>query len=359
MHYSTPKGVDDDDGTVTLQDRYTDDSMNRPSLDDMDHLTLIEGEQEDGITRIRFQRTRSVDCDDSSGHDLAVSQGTSRVIYAWNDQDGDADDADSIRYHGTTQRGSQSVNLWYGESGEVELEDDVDFIDLTMTNWSVSSEDTTYICKLFELPIFEETQHVVMFEPIVEEGNEGTVHHVTFYSCPEDRVNGTVLDTHAGVCDEWHELNMPSEDCRDSRLEYAWAIGGKAQYYPKVAGLPMSGDSNFHYVFMVMHYDVEYHLFISYDFSGIIEGMFLEYSFVNSYQVKWSEFCVFLESGTTFGYCGFIGSTNVVYTHSASVRCGYADAGYPKRTESTIHCARHCEHAQGILSLGLHETNTG
>merc|ERR1719385_441612 len=106
--------VDDDDGSVVLQDRYTDDSMNTPLIDDEDHLTLIEGEEEDGITRIRFQRTRTLDCDDTSGHDMAVAQGTSRVIYAWNDNDGDEDDADSIDYHGANQRGAQSVNLWYG-----------------------------------------------------------------------------------------------------------------------------------------------------------------------------------------------------------------------------------------------------
>merc|ERR1719195_2062519 len=116
--------VDDNDGSVILQDRYTGDSQSRPTLDDVDHLTLIEGEQENGITRIRFQRTRTLDCDDESGHDMAVSQGTSRVIYAFHDDDGDADDETAISYHGSN-RGSQSVNLWYGEGSEVELEDDV------------------------------------------------------------------------------------------------------------------------------------------------------------------------------------------------------------------------------------------
>ena len=124
--------VDDADGTVTLQDRYTGDSMTTPSLDDEDHLTLIEGEQVDGITRVRFQRTKTLDCDDTSGHDLAVSQGTSRVIYAWNDEDGDTDDEDSVNYHGTAQRGSQSLNMWYGEGSTVELEDDVEYIDFVV-----------------------------------------------------------------------------------------------------------------------------------------------------------------------------------------------------------------------------------
>ena len=119
--------VDDDDGTVTLQDRYVEGSNGRPSLDDESNLVLIEGEQEDGITRIRFQRTKTVDCDDTSGHDRAVDQGTSRVIYAYNHNDGDANDSDSIQYHGASQRGSQSVDLWYGQSAQVELEDDVDY----------------------------------------------------------------------------------------------------------------------------------------------------------------------------------------------------------------------------------------
>jgi len=246
--------VDDNDGSVVLQDRYTDDSMSTPSIDDEDHLTLIEGEQEDGITRIRFQRTRTLDCDDESGHDMAVSQGTSRVIYAYHDDDGDEDDADSIAYHTSSQRGSQSVNLWYGESSTVELEDDVEYFDLRMSNWSVSSEDTEYVCKLIELPTFNDTQHVVMIEPLIESGNEGTVHHIVFYVCPETWIYDDVDDTHQSDCDEWEE-NMPSEDCGGARMEYAWAIGGGKHYYPEVAGLPMSGDSSFHFVYMQIHYD--------------------------------------------------------------------------------------------------------
>jgi len=258
--------VDDDDGSVTLQDRYTGDSMTRPSLDDEDHLTLIEGEQKDGITRIRFQRTRTLDCDDASGHDMAVTQGTSRVIYAWNDNDGDEDNANSIDYHGANQRGAQSVNLWYGEGDVVELEDDVDFFDLTFTNWSVSSNETSYICKVFELPSFNDTQHAVMVAPIVEAGNEGTVHHILMYSCPTDSINGTIDDSHQRDCEEWE--NMPSPDCRFAQMTVAWAIGGGDLYFPEEAGLPLSGDSSFHYAFLEIHYDNPEHRSDIVDSSG-------------------------------------------------------------------------------------------
>ncbi len=82
-----------------------------------------------------------LDCDNASGQDMAVTQGTSRVIYAFHEDDGDADDADSISYHGSN-RGSDSVNMWYGEGDTVELEDDVDYFDLTMTNWSMAAVET-------------------------------------------------------------------------------------------------------------------------------------------------------------------------------------------------------------------------
>jgi len=264
--------VDDSDGTVTLQDRYTADSMTTPSLDDVDDLELVGGEQEDGITRLRFQRTRSLDCDDTSGHDMAVSHGTSRVIYAWNDHDGDSHDADSIAYHGATQRGTKSVNLWYGESHSqgmaLELEDDADFVELTMTNWSVSTNETEYVCKVFKLPTFNDTQHVVKFQPLIEAKNEAIVHHIVGYACSTSDVYGEVDDTHQMTCDEW-DTNMPSEDCRSARLQYGWAVGGGDQYFPEEAGLPMGGDTDFHYFFMEMHYDNPEHRDDIIDSSGV------------------------------------------------------------------------------------------
>ena len=246
--------VDDVNGSVVVQDRYTGGSQSTPILDDVDHLTLIEGEQKDGITRIRFQRTRSLDCNDTSGHDMAVTQGTSRVIYAWNDNDGDINDPNSIDYHGATQRGTQSVNLWYGEGHdhEVQLEDDVDYFDLTVSNWSVAPMETEYACKLFEIPTFNATQHVVMFDPLIGD----LVHHMTVFVCPEDWVYvDTVNDSHQMRCEDWD--TRISRDCRGYRLTAAWAVGGGAQRYPEEAGLPIGGDSDFRYAFMSVHYDVE------------------------------------------------------------------------------------------------------
>ena len=56
MHYSDIflGWVSDSDGSVVLQDRYVEGTNSRPALDDENNLVLIEGEQEDGITRIRY-----------------------------------------------------------------------------------------------------------------------------------------------------------------------------------------------------------------------------------------------------------------------------------------------------------------
>jgi hypothetical protein len=247
--------VSDEDGSVTLQDRYVEGTNSRPLVDEESNLVLIEGEQENGITRIRFQRTKSVDCGDTSGHDRAVAQGTSRVIYAYNHNDGDEDDADSIDYHGANQRGSQSVDLWYGQGTEVELEDDVAYFDVVMSNYSMPAVDTQYVCKLIKLPTFSETQHMVMFEPLIQKENEGSVHHIILYGCPKDWVSDTPDDSHVHICDD-AATNMPSKDCRQSGIApFGWAVGGGNQYLPKEAGIKVGGDVDFHYAWLELHYD--------------------------------------------------------------------------------------------------------
>jgi len=239
----------DDDG-VHLEDRFTDDTLNAPQLDATQNIELIEGEQEDGITRIRFARSKSNACD--TEEDTAVTIGTSRVIYAWNNAD--PVDGEPV-YHGTLNRGSQSVNLDGGQAVVVELEDDVESIELLMDEWEVANDDDTeYVCRLLKLPEFDERQHIVAIEPIIQSGNEGTVHHILMYMCPEDDITENATIGGQEVCDDW-ETNMPSPDCRAGRIEFGWAVGGTASYFPEEAGMPFGGDHPFKYVFMEMHYD--------------------------------------------------------------------------------------------------------
>ena len=99
---------------------------------------------------------------------------------------------------------------------------------------------------------------MVMFEPLIEKGNEGSVHHMGLWGCPDDWVYDTVgAGDWMGPCDEG-TLNMPSEDCRLSGIApYGWTVGGGNQYLPSEAGFRVGGDTNFTYAWLEIHYDVE------------------------------------------------------------------------------------------------------
>ena len=67
--------IDDNDGNVYLQDRYTIE-RSTPLYDINQNLTLIEGEQIDGMTRLRFKRPKYT-CDPD---DMSLSKGTTRCV---------------------------------------------------------------------------------------------------------------------------------------------------------------------------------------------------------------------------------------------------------------------------------------
>eukprot|EP00486_Rosalina_sp_Unknown_P000343 CAMPEP_0201566820 /NCGR_PEP_ID=MMETSP0190_2-20130828/6909_1 /ASSEMBLY_ACC=CAM_ASM_000263 /TAXON_ID=37353 /ORGANISM="Rosalina sp." /LENGTH=636 /DNA_ID=CAMNT_0047986057 /DNA_START=57 /DNA_END=1964 /DNA_ORIENTATION=+ len=241
----------DDDGNAYLQDRYTT-GRTTPLYDSNQNLTLISGEEVDGMTRLRWTRPK-YSCD---GDDMSLSKGTTRLIWAFHStQDPEEECFDggsgSITYH--TNKGTQSINLDSGVPEEIELEDDVETLDFVMDNVAVPATDTTYYCKLFKVPHFNDTQHMVKFSTIVEEGNEAVVHHIVVYDCPEyvATQDHEVLE---GDCDAEH-TNMPSRQCRGERIIFVWAVGGNDVYLPEVAGMALSGDSDIHYMLLEMHYD--------------------------------------------------------------------------------------------------------
>ena len=88
---------------------------------------------------------------------------------------------------------------------------------------------------LFELPRFDEAQHVVRVDPVVEPmENEGVVHHILLYYCPEQFINETDVGE-SWVCDEMEE-NMAPYQCRGTVVFAAWAIGGSNFYFPENVG---------------------------------------------------------------------------------------------------------------------------
>ena len=183
---------------------------------------------------------------------------THRLLWAFHatqEPEKECFDAESSSILPHTNKGSQSINLDSGVPKEVELEDDVESLDFLMDNVIVPSTHTTYYCKLFEIPYFNDTQHIVKYETIVDEGNEAVVHHMLVFDCPV-YIAETHHDATEGECDDF-SINMPSLFCRRGILLYGWAVGGSDIYLPKIGGIPLSGSSDTHYILMEMHYDVK------------------------------------------------------------------------------------------------------
>ena len=176
------------------------------------------------------------------------------AFHATDDPDTECFESGSIVFH--TNQGSQSLNLDSGIPQEIELEDDIISFEFTMDNIVVPSTVTTYYCKLFEIPYFNDTHHIVRISTIIEEGNEALVHHMTVYDCPRYIADQDHQFTE-GICDDF--ANMPLIGCTGGkRVLLTWAIGGtKDLYMPINAGTPISGASNTHYIMIEIHYDVK------------------------------------------------------------------------------------------------------
>ena len=188
--------VDDTSGDVYLQDRYAE-GRSVPVLDDNDDLTFLEGSQESDITYIRFIR-KNYPCD-RNGQDVDVSIGTSRIVWAYNENDPTEVefDSSSVEWHGSDGMGVKSVNLLTETSSGASIDyNNTMYADIRMPSTSVPDDsDTTYYCGLVSLPRLNTTHHIVSIDALIDEGNEAVVHHMIMYHCPATVVN----ESHIGL----------------------------------------------------------------------------------------------------------------------------------------------------------------
>uniref|UniRef100_A0A3Q2LGW7 Dopamine beta-hydroxylase n=1 Tax=Equus caballus TaxID=9796 RepID=A0A3Q2LGW7_HORSE len=112
----------------------------------------------------------------------------------------------------------------------------------------VPGQETTYWCYITELPDGFPRHHIVMYEPIVTEGNEALVHHMEVFQC-------------ATEFESFPQFNGPCDSkMKPSRLNYcrhvlaAWALGAKAFYYPEEAGLAFGGAGSSRFLRLEVHY---------------------------------------------------------------------------------------------------------
>ena len=184
--------VDDSSNDIYLQDRYAE-SRSVPVYDEQQDLTYLEGSQEDDMTYMHF--IRQINPCDPNDEDVDIAIGTSRVLWAYNEDDPTEEmfDSSSVVWHGSSGSGSKSVNLLINTKSGVDLDyDNLMYTDLRMPSTLVPSDsDTTYYCGVVELPKLDTTHHIVAIDALVDEGNEAVVHHMLMYHCPASSVNAS------------------------------------------------------------------------------------------------------------------------------------------------------------------------
>ncbi|KAF6023516.1 hypothetical protein EB796_018164 [Bugula neritina] len=152
-----------------------------PLVDSSQDVSLVSASEVNGVTSVTFKRKINT-CDDE---DAVIMTSTTRLIYAFGDTDPTNNVLSSLNYHGATNRGVKSVYLLDTASKipDDSLPDDLQYFDLTVTNYHVPATDTTYYCAFHDPPELETKHHILSIEPLITEGNEALVHHMLLYAC--------------------------------------------------------------------------------------------------------------------------------------------------------------------------------
>ncbi|XP_066264864.1 DBH-like monooxygenase protein 1 homolog isoform X2 [Branchiostoma lanceolatum] len=238
------------DGQAHLTDRYAVENS-LPPEDESQDWELLSGYENDTHTVLRFKRKLQT-CD---VRDRVINKDTVRLLWAWNDEDPVQDSGPSgPTYHGTNRGARSTMLLWTGVK-ETTLPDNVLTHDLTMANLIIPAKQTTYWCKIVELPKLDRKHHLIMVSPMITPGNEGMVHHMDFYLCHQPPNMTGIPHDHTGH--DCADPNMPSEwnGCFMGSMLATWTIGGLNFMMPDHVGYPMGEDGDTEYVLMQTHYD--------------------------------------------------------------------------------------------------------
>nr|XP_015922103.2 DBH-like monooxygenase protein 1 isoform X2 [Parasteatoda tepidariorum] len=220
-----------------------------PIIDSRADWTLLSGSENDTHTSLTIKRKLDT-CD---YEDMKIDDSTIRLIYAYSDVDPSSEH--DLQYH-QNKRGAKSVLLLQPNKERLQPMDTSKYYhwDLFSQNFEIKSDfHTMYWCKIYKAPRVNEKHHIVMVEPIVEEGNEQYVHHLVLYECvgadPDE------FDPH--VQQRGHECrtpNMPDQFNKCDGVAVAWAIGGESLIFPEHVGLPID-PGNPKYYLLEFHYD--------------------------------------------------------------------------------------------------------
>lgn len=225
-----------------LTDRFAD-AKRRPPLDKENNYVLTGFEESDKKTVLRFNRKFDT-CDP---RDMKIEQGTTKVVFAYHTEDPKSED--DISQH--TFRGSRSILLLNNLDKKQVNETGWKEFSVMTYNVTIPKKHTTYWCSLMKAPEIKTKHHITKFEPYIQKGNEGIVHHLVVYGC-----QGNFNDSHYGPGFDCGDPNMPLKECyQSSGIVAAWGVGGEAFYYPPKTGYPIGTEDSPNNYFLEIHYD--------------------------------------------------------------------------------------------------------
>ncbi|XP_054708790.1 DBH-like monooxygenase protein 1 homolog [Uloborus diversus] len=244
-------------GKVFLQDRYAH-KNGLPLLDDQADWELLSGFENNTHTVLEVSRKFDT-CDPQ---DFPVTNDTTRVIYAYHDEDPVSDEL--ITYHGREKRGSKSLILLQPLTSRHELPNDVKIWYIRSPNVTIPDDvDTTYWCKIVKAPLLNKKHHVIQVEPLISEESASYVHHMVLYRC----LGATARELEPHVHHTGHPCyvpDMPHTYTKCESVYTAWGVGGLALVMPERAGLPLGDKPNLYFL-LEIHYDnSEFH-------SGVVD----------------------------------------------------------------------------------------
>uniref|UniRef100_I3NFC1 Dopamine beta-hydroxylase n=2 Tax=Ictidomys tridecemlineatus TaxID=43179 RepID=I3NFC1_ICTTR len=229
-----------DGGRSYFADAWSD-QKGRIHLDNQQDYQLLQAQgTPDGLVLL-FKRPFAT-CDPK---DYLIEDGTVHLVYGILEEPFQSLEAINIS---SLHTGLQRVQLLKPEVPTPAVPADTRTMEIRAPDVLIPSEETTYWCYITELPQGFPRHHIVMYEPIVTEGNEALVHHMEVFQC-------------AATFESFPHFSGPCDSkMKPQRLSYcrhvlaAWALGAKAFYYPEEAGLAFGGPGSSRYLRLEVHY---------------------------------------------------------------------------------------------------------
>ncbi|KAF5288049.1 hypothetical protein FQR65_LT12099 [Abscondita terminalis] len=230
-------------GHLRFQDAYADDE-GVLKVDALQNCLGFRWKRRGNLTKFTYRRKFDT-CD---ANDYIIEDGTTHIVWARGSNRLFQVSGLNVS---NTDNGMVRVQLLKNTQVNSQLPIKHKTVEILADKVRVPSTDTTYWCHVHKLPNeYYNKHHVIQFEAIIQEGNEGLVHHMEVFHCvapPEE-----VIPLYRGSC---FASDRPEATQVCKRVVAAWAMGAKPFTYPEEAGLPFGGDDFNPYIMLEVHYN--------------------------------------------------------------------------------------------------------